>query len=269
GDDGVFQNAIHDRPRVDAVRGRVSRVKDPPLAEEIPHCSNHVDNRWESEGAPVEPASQAMICPDAPGASLASIFEEQAARYPDRIAVISGETRLTYRALNQAANRIAQIVLAHRGPGEATVALLFRPGPSIVTAILGVLKAGKIYVALDPTYPQPRTAYMLADSEARLLLTDTRPLALAGELAKDGQDVVDCDAIDPSTVTANLSEGISGTTPAFGLFTSGRRGPPKGCSTTTAMCSSRSGTTSATSASVLTTASRCGIPSAFPIPSGT
>jgi amino acid adenylation domain-containing protein len=169
-----------------------------------------------------------MIRPDAPGASLASIFEEQAARYPDRIAVISGETRLTYRALNQAANRIAQIVLAHRGPGEATVALLFRPGPSIVTAILGVLKAGKIYVALDPTYPQPRTAYMLADSEARLLLTDTRHLALAGELAKDGQDVVDCDAIDPSTVTANLSEAISGTTAAFLLYTSGSTGHPKG-----------------------------------------
>ena len=91
-----------------------------------------------------------------------------------------------------------------------------------------MLKAGKIYVALDPTYPQPRTAYMLADSEARLLLTDTRHLALAGELAKDGQDVVDCDAIDPSTVTANLSEAISGTTAAFLLYTSGSTGHPKG-----------------------------------------
>ncbi|MGH7930371.1 MAG: AMP-binding protein, partial [Candidatus Binatia bacterium] len=78
--------------------------------------------------------------------SLTSTFEDQVARYPNRIAVVSGDSRLTYNELNQAANRIAKVVLAELGSGEETVALLFQPSTSIIAAILGVLKAGKIYV---------------------------------------------------------------------------------------------------------------------------
>src|SRR6266508_5536639 len=140
---------------------------------------------------------------DHDGASLASMFEEQVARYRDRIAVVSGDSRLTYGELNQAANRIAQILLAHLGSGETTVALLFQPGTSIVAAILGVLKAGKIYVALDPSYPQSRTAYMLENCEAKLLLTDARHFLFAKQVAEGGQKIVNCDDIDPSTAVAN------------------------------------------------------------------
>jgi non-ribosomal peptide synthetase component F len=93
------------------------------------------------------------------GASLASIFEGHAARYPDRLAVVSGDRRLTYGELNQAANRIAHLILSCLGSADTSVALLFEPGASIVAAILGVLKAGKMYVALDPSYPLPRTAH--------------------------------------------------------------------------------------------------------------
>ena len=161
-------------------------------------------------------------------ASLASMFEEQVARYPDRFAVVSGDSRLTYGELNQAANSIAQIVLTRLGSAQATVALLFRPGAAIVAAILGVLKAGKFYVALDPSYPQPRTAYMLEDCEAKLLLTDTRHISLAKQLAQGGQEVVNCDNIDPSTAIANPNCSISGNTSAFLLYTSGSTGNPKG-----------------------------------------
>lgn len=162
------------------------------------------------------------------GASLASMFEAQAARYRDRIAVVSGDRRLTYGDLNQAANRIAQILLAHLGSRATTVALLFQPGTSIVVAILGVLKAGKIYVALDPSYPQPRTAYMLEDCQAKLLLTDTRHFSFAMQLAQAGQEVVNCDDIDPSTAVANPNCSVIGTTAAFLLYTSGSTGNPKG-----------------------------------------
>lgn len=169
-----------------------------------------------------------MTAFDDEGASLASMFEEQVARYPDRIAVVSGDSRLTYGQLNQAANCIAQILLAHLGRGEASVALLFRPGASIVVAILGVLKAGKIYVALDPSYPQQRTAYMLEDCEAKLLLTDTRHVSLAIQLAQGGQEVVNCDDIDLSSAVANPDCSVSGNTAAVLLYTSGSTGHPKG-----------------------------------------
>ena len=169
-----------------------------------------------------------MTAFDDEGASLVSMFEQRVARYPDRIAVVSGESRLSYGELNQASNRIAHLLVARLGSGETTVALLFQPGTSIVAAILGVLKAGKIYVALDPSYPQPRTAYMLEDCEATLLLTDTRHFSFANQLAQGGQEVVNCDDIDPSTEAANPSCSVSGHTAAFLLYTSGSTGHPKG-----------------------------------------
>lgn len=173
-------------------------------------------------------AERKLAAFDEDGASLASMFEAQVARYRDRIAVVSGDSGLTYDELNQAANRIAQILLAHLGSRETTVALLFQPGTSIVVAILGVLKAGKIYVALDPSYPQPRTAYMLEDCQAKLLLTDTRHFSFAKQLAQAGQEVVNCDDIDPTTAVANPNCSVVGTTATFLLYTSGSTGNPKG-----------------------------------------
>lgn len=166
---------------------------------------------------------------DDAGASLVSLFEAQVARYPDRMAVVGGDRRLTYGELNRTANGIARILLARLGAGEGTVALLLPPGASIVAAILGVLKAGKLYLALDPSYPRPRTEYMLEDSEASLLLTDTKHVSLASRLAARGRRaVVNCDDLDSGAAVANPEGSVSGKTPAFLLYTSGSTGDPKG-----------------------------------------
>ena len=174
----------------------------------------------------MDAAARAAFDDDA--ASLASLFEGHAARHPDRIAVVSGDSRLTYGELNQAANRIAHLLLARLGSGETTVALLFQPGTAIVAAILGVLKAGKIYVALDPSYPQPRTAYMLEDCQAPLLLTDTRHVALAHEVAQRGPEVVNCDEISPSTAVVNPDGSYSYTpNPDLKGYTNDHPFPPE------------------------------------------
>src|SRR5262245_36694974 len=82
-----------------------------------------------------------------------------------------------------------------RGAGEEPIALLFEQGAPVIAAILGVLKAGKIYVPLDSSYPRTRTAYMLEDSGAPLLVTSTTNLPLARELAGRGCRLLDMDAL--------------------------------------------------------------------------
>lgn len=160
--------------------------------------------------------------------SLVSMFEAQVARYPDRMAIVCGDRSLTYSELNQAANRIAHVILSRLGDQATTVALLFQPGTTIVAAILGVLKAGKIYIALDPSYPRPRTAFMLQDCQAQLLLTNSQHFTFVEQLAHGRQAIVNCDEIDRTVPDANPNCWVNGNTPAFLLYTSGSTGNPKG-----------------------------------------
>src|SRR2546428_7714758 len=124
--------------------------------------------------------------------------------YPDRPAVVSAELQFTYAELNQVANRIARAVLSHLGEGEEPVALLFEHGTFLIAAILGILKAGKIYVSLDPADPHTRIAYMLEDSQAKLLLTNTKHLSQARRLAQSRLQILNCDDVDASVAAGNL-----------------------------------------------------------------
>ena len=86
---------------------------------------------------------------------------------------MAGQT-LTYAQLDRAANRVAHALLDRLGPGNEPVALLLPQGIRQVAAVLGALKAGKIYVPLDPARPAPRLAEAIGDSGARLVLTAPR-----------------------------------------------------------------------------------------------
>jgi amino acid adenylation domain-containing protein len=160
--------------------------------------------------------------------SISARFEQLAARYPDRLAVVTRGLQLTYTELNQVANRLARAILAHLGEGEEPVALLFEPGAFIIAAILGILKAGKFYVSVDPAFPHSRTADMLEDSQGRLLLTNTKHLLQAQQLAQGGQKILNCDDVDASVVNGNLDLSISPETRALILYTAGSTGQPKG-----------------------------------------
>nr|QEO74828.1 AMP-dependent synthetase and ligase [uncultured bacterium] len=108
---------------------------------------------------------------------LHELFEEQARRRPDAVAVVHGAEQVTYRELNERANRLAHYLRA-RGVGpETPVAVLLNRSLDLIVGLLGILKAGGAYVPLDAEYPQERLGWMLDDSAARVLLSETQLLA--------------------------------------------------------------------------------------------
>jgi len=149
---------------------------------------------------------------DRPRRCLHRRFEEQVDRAPDAPAVSMGSERLTYRELDERANRLAHHLLA-RGvrPGDR-VALRLERSAGMVAAILAVLKTGAAYVPLDPAYPAERLAFALEDSGATLEITaaDLEDAAIAG-----------CRTDRPSVPA---DPGF----PAYVIYTSGSTGRPKG-----------------------------------------
>ena len=96
----------------------------------------------------------------------------QAERTPDAVAVIAGDIRLDYRALEARANRFAQC-LRQRGVGAGDlVGLCLGRGPDLLPALLGVLKTGAAYVPLDPGFPRDRLQYMAEDAGVKLVVTE-------------------------------------------------------------------------------------------------
>jgi amino acid adenylation domain-containing protein len=157
--------------------------------------------------------------------SIPARFEQQARMYPDRIAIEDPETALTYRDLNRLANCIARAILAVRGAGSEPVALLVANGVPVVAAMLGVLKAGKFYVALDASQPMARMAAILAEIPPALLIADDPRMEQAMAL---GPAVLNLDTLEPGLSEENPGLEISPTTLAFVVFTSGSTGKPKG-----------------------------------------
>ena len=160
--------------------------------------------------------------------SIPERFEKIVRMYPNRIAVKTRQHELTYDMLNRAANRIARTILAHLGEGEEPVALLFEHEAILIAVILGVLKAGKIYMCLYPRDPYTRMGSMLEDSQAKLLLTNTKHLSQAQQLAQGGQKILNCDDLEVSIPAGNLNRCIAPQAGALILYTSGSTGRPKG-----------------------------------------
>ena len=141
--------------------------------------------------------------------SIPDHFEEIVSRFSDKLAVKTKSRTLTYEELNRAANRVAHAILAQQGLGSEPVALLFEHGALILVAILGTLKAGKIYVPLDPSSPLARNSEILTDTEASLILTNTAQLSSADKLAGKKQRVINIEEIDSGIETQNPGLVIS------------------------------------------------------------
>ncbi|MEO8191049.1 MAG: amino acid adenylation domain-containing protein [Acidobacteriota bacterium] len=161
-------------------------------------------------------------------ACLHELFELQAARSPESVALIDSSREVTYRQLNEQANRLARY-LRRKGvePGSIVGACLERSART-VAALLAVLKAGAAYVPLDPSYPPERISFMIRDSGACLLLVDEPPPAVPGTQTIP---LIDLTRIDRELASEGERNFLSGATPldlAYVIYTSGSTGAPKG-----------------------------------------
>ncbi|HET7232108.1 MAG TPA: amino acid adenylation domain-containing protein, partial [Longimicrobium sp.] len=161
-------------------------------------------------------------------ACIHELFERQVARTPEAVAVVFGGEHLTYAELERRANQLAHS-LRGRGVGpEDRVALCMERSPELMVAFLGILKAGAAYVALEPAHPADRLAYMLQDSGARLLLTQSR---LLDRLPEARPETLCLDRMAEELAAEPAERPESGVRPenlAYIYYTSGSTGRPKG-----------------------------------------
>ena len=160
--------------------------------------------------------------------SIPDRFEHVVLKYPDRIAVKTGDRSLTYNELNRAANRVAGTLLMARAEGTEPVALHLDHGADLIAAILGVLKAGKFFLYLDPSYPAKRIADILENSQPGLIVTDNKNRQRLKESAPSSIAHLNIDDLDASLSTENLNIMTSPEALAWILYTSGSSGRPKG-----------------------------------------
>jgi amino acid adenylation domain-containing protein len=164
----------------------------------------------------------------APAACVHEVFEAQAERRPDAPAVVSDSGVLTYRKLDERANRLAHL-LRGRGVGpETPVALALDRSPDLVVATLAVLKSGGLYVPVDPGYPPARIGLMLADTGA--------PIVLTAASQRDGLPETDAEVVVLDELADELERqpvespaaAVGPRSLAYAIFTSGSTGRPKG-----------------------------------------
>ncbi|MCG8615434.1 MAG: amino acid adenylation domain-containing protein, partial [Desulfobacterales bacterium] len=174
---------------------------------------------------------------DRPGItrSIVDIFEDQAEKTPDRAAVIPekinrdkvGHDPLTYRELNEKANRLAHALIRLGVRKGSLVGLCVHRSPAMIIGMLGILKAGGAYLPLDPEYPEKRLRYMIEDSRIDILLTRRN---MTGRFSQAGPALVcmDGEADYPVDITSNPGITCPPDTPAYVMYTSGSTGRPKG-----------------------------------------
>ncbi|HEX8190848.1 MAG TPA: amino acid adenylation domain-containing protein, partial [Pyrinomonadaceae bacterium] len=159
---------------------------------------------------------------------LHQYFERQAALTPEAVALYAGESELTYRQLNERANRLARLLRDNGAGPESLVGVCLSRRTELVVALLAVLKTGAAYVPLDPAYPPARVEWMLADAGARLVVTEEAWRGLLGG-AEAKTVCVDGDAAEiESRDGANMNVTVAPGNLAYVLYTSGSTGRPKG-----------------------------------------
>ncbi|BAP57080.1 tubC protein [Thioploca ingrica] len=167
--------------------------------------------------------------------TIVTLFEEQVAKTPNHVAVVFENQQLTYRQLNDQANQLAHYLLQFKTPAGSRshnplMAIAVERSLEMVIGLLGILKAGGAYVPIDPSYPAAQIRYMLEDSAAPWLLTQSHLKAqLSLDKLKPDCVVVCLDEADfTKQPTENPLVNCQATDLAYVIYTSGSTGRPKG-----------------------------------------
>lgn len=157
--------------------------------------------------------------------SVIGLFEEQVAKSPDNIALVFEDEQITYAELNGRANQLAHHLKSYGLKDGALVPLYMERGAEMMIAMIGIMKAGGAYVPVDMDFPQDRISYMLEDSAAKLIVSNSNSSSVLE--VETGVTIIDIDQLTGQS-TENLSTGILPGQLAYVIYTSGSTGKPKG-----------------------------------------
>ena len=160
-------------------------------------------------------------------ACMHQLFERQVDEHPEALALVYGEQQVSYRELDERANQLAHYLQSEGVGPDTLVAVCLERTIEMVVALLGILKAGGAYLPLDASYPAERLRYMLADSEAKLLLTEAKLGELFGESAAALYVERLAEELEQQSRERVQSE-VAAEHLAYVIYTSGSTGQPKG-----------------------------------------
>ena len=225
-----FDTDVFDAAGIEALIERLQRVLVAMTADPTRRLSS-MDVLDEAEHARLDGwGNRAVLTePALPAMSVPVLFAAQVARAPEAVAVTFDGRSLTYREVDEAANRLAHLLAGQgAGPGER-VALLFTRSAEAIVAILAVLKTGAAYLPIDPAHPDARIRFMLDDAApiAAITTAGLRPRLDACELAVIDVDDPRIDSQPSTALPAPAADDI-----AYLIYTSGTTGVPKGVAIT-------------------------------------
>lgn len=167
---------------------------------------------------------------DFPNKTLDVIFELEAERKSEKVAVVYEDVSLSYGKLNERSNALAEhlLSLAHIQP-NSLIALVMEKSEHMIASILAVWKSGGAYVPIDPRYPNDRIEYILQDTKALALITDGQYMDRFKDLTKGAIPLVQSDiSATLSPISRNVHRSSTPTDLAYVMYTSGTTGRPKG-----------------------------------------